>query len=166
MKIGEILELTKTKSLAEIAKEHLSIGKEKARDALKMAGCYSKNGVKGWFCDDQSVLEHSIYDFAEPSKINRKPRPNVSTNELNNEKNQRSNVHEERAKDEIELTNEQVAPTNERTIERTNVVRKRSSFDIDVELMKDLKIQAIVHDRTIYEIVETAVRQYLEAMKK
>ncbi|MFJ5625691.1 hypothetical protein ACIQD3_24220 [Peribacillus loiseleuriae] len=154
MKIGEILELTKTKSLAEIAKEHLSVGKEKARDALKRAGCYSKNGVKGWFCDDQNVLEQSIYDFVELSKINRKPRPNLRTNERNDKKNQRSNVHEKRAKDEIELT-----------IEQTNVIRKRSSFDIDVELMKDLKIQAIVHDRTVYEIVETAVRQYLEKMK-
>ncbi|MDQ0884610.1 hypothetical protein [Peribacillus sp. V2I11] len=47
-----------------------------------------------------------------------------------------------------------------------SVIRKRSSFDLDIELMKDLKIQAIVHDRNVYEIVETAVRQYLKELKK
>lgn len=69
MKIKEIIELSKTDSLAKIAKDHLSVGKERAREALKQAGCYSKNGLKGWHFDgDESVLEQSIYDFVTTTR--------------------------------------------------------------------------------------------------
>lgn len=69
MKIREIIELSKTDSLAKIAKEHLNVGKEKAREGLKQAGCYSINGVKGWHFDgDESVLEQSIYDFVTTTR--------------------------------------------------------------------------------------------------
>lgn len=102
--------------------------------------------MKGWFFDgDEKRLEQSIYDFVEPRKINHKPSPNVPTN-----------VHKERKKE----------TTNEPSLERMNVVRKRSSFDLEVGLMKELKVQAILHDRHVYEIVETALRQYLNDLKK
>lgn len=80
MKIKEIIELSKTDSLAKIAKEHLDVGKEKAREGLKQAGCYSINGVKGWhFEGDESVLEQSIYDFvATTRKVT--PRPKTRSN--------------------------------------------------------------------------------------
>ncbi|HBZ6979986.1 TPA: hypothetical protein MMJ71_004782 [Salmonella enterica subsp. enterica serovar Typhimurium] len=94
MKIGELLELTQTDALAKIAKERLTVGKEKARDGLQKAGCYSKNGIKGWFFDgNKSVLEQSIYDFVEIKQVNRQPRPKVnasvnkSTSESNNDSN-------------------------------------------------------------------------------
>lgn len=59
-----MLELTQIMPLATIAKEHLTIGKEKTTQALKLAGCYSKNGVRGWYFDGEpNVLEQSIYDF-------------------------------------------------------------------------------------------------------
>jgi len=157
MKIGEILELSLTQSLAEIAKEHLSIGKEKARSGLQKAGCYSQNGMKGWFFDgDEKRLEQSIYDFVEPRKIHHKPSPNVPTN-----------VHKERKKEPTnEPMNQRSVKRNESSLERMNVVRKRSSFDLEVGLMKELKVQAILHDRHVYEIVETALRQYLNDLKK
>jgi len=63
---------------------------------------------------------------------------------------------------------EQSAPTIEAIPypERTNVVRKRSSFDLDVQLLKQLKIQAIIHDRNVYEMVEDAIKLYLNELKK
>lgn len=45
--------------------------------------------------------------------------------------------------------------------EPKQIKRKRASFDLDVELLKELKKYAILHDRNLYEIVETALRQYL-----
>ncbi|WP_352927968.1 hypothetical protein [Peribacillus simplex] len=78
-----------------------------------------------------------------------------------NDTNQRSNVGIKRGKEQVKQANEQSAPT----IERTNVIRKRSSFDMDVEIIKELKIQAIIHDRTVYELVESAVRHYLAELK-
>lgn len=207
MKIREIIELTQTEPLSEIAKNHLEIGREKTRNALKKAGATSENGKRGWtFSGDESVLEQSIYDFAEKPKINRKkkPSPNVSTkrteeqrnivskepmnesvNDLRNEsinelENQGTNVGssglqkksqsekvEEKKESTKELTNVQTNEArNEGTKVTSNVVRKRSSFDIDIELMKELKIQAIIHDKNVYEIVETAIRQHLQQLKK
>lgn len=75
--------------------------------------------------------------------------------------NQRSNVP---AKEEIKQANEQMAPTKEGITpikEQTNVVRKRSSFDLDVDLLKKLKIQAVIQDTNVYEMVENAIRNYL-----
>ncbi|MBJ8073613.1 MULTISPECIES: hypothetical protein [Bacillus] len=69
MKIKDILELTKTKRVSEIAKESLEIGEKKAVEGLKKAGCYNISGKRGWHFDgDESVLEQSIYDFVAPTK--------------------------------------------------------------------------------------------------
>jgi hypothetical protein len=73
MKIRELLELTQTELLVEIAKNRLGISRDKTRYALKHAGCYSINGKRGWFFEgDESVLEQSIYDFVDGKQINRK----------------------------------------------------------------------------------------------
>ncbi|WP_082188104.1 hypothetical protein [Bacillus cereus] len=164
MKIGEIIELTKNKRLSEIAKESLEIGEKKAVEGLKKAGCYNISGKRGWHFDgDESVLEQSIYDFVPRTKG--KAKANVSTNEPTLQPSNVVKATEEvkKGKDEVATTKEQ---TNVRTLEPKRVVRKRSSFDIDVELMKELKIQAVIHDKNIYEIVETAIRKELARIKK
>ncbi|CAI8951899.1 CopG family transcriptional regulator [Priestia megaterium] len=191
MKIREIIELSKTDSLAKIAKEHLSVGKEKAREGLKLAGCYSKNGVKGWFFDgDKTVLEQSIYDFVSTTR-KAKPSPNVSNKSNKSAKSLKSNISEKSANVEIIQAKEQVAPTIERrnfgsnvnfntnvstNIDRdtntnlntnvsTNIVRKRASFDLDVDLVKKLKVEAVIQDKNLYEMVEIAIREYLKGLK-
>ncbi len=166
MKIKEILELTQTMKLAEVSKKYLEVGEKKASAGLKEAGCTYTSGRSGWYLaegTDDSVLEQSLYDFVAPTKG--KAKANVSTKEPTL---QPSNVV--KAVEEIKKGKEEVATTKEetnvRTLERTSVIRKRSSFDIDVELMKELKIQAVIHDKNIYEIVETAIRKELTRMKK
>lgn len=178
MKIGEILELTQTKNIASIAKESLDIGEKPTREALKKAGCFSISGKSGWFFEgDPNVLEQSIYDFSPPKKINRtttKATANVSTKEPKKELTlEPSNVS---AKEEMNLAETQTAVTKElanvRTKEPMNVstnepktiIRKRSSFDIDVELMKELKIKAVLSEKNVYEMVETAIRNYLKEL--
>ncbi|MEI2357188.1 hypothetical protein [Mesobacillus zeae] len=171
MKISEVLELTQTQKLADIAKEHLEIGEKKAVAAMREAGCYNISGKRGWYYEgnDSSVLEKSIYDFAPAGK--RKAKANVSTNVKKapkNNNNQRSLVdsnYVEEENFELKEVQKQIAATKE-LIEPTNVVRKRSSFDLDVNLLKQLKIQAVVHDKNIYEMVESAIRLYLEELKK
>lgn len=176
MKIGEILELIKTDILANIAKrEDVHLSEKPLRNALKSAGYEFRNsGNKGWYYvgegDEEIVKEQSIYEYSSKAKATanvstNKPKK-VSANVIKNESDQRSNVP---AKEEIEQANEQVATTKERntpTNERTNVVRKRSSFDLDVDLLKELKIQAVMHDKNVYEMVETAIRKYLEELRK
>lgn len=166
MIIKDILELTQTKKVAEIAKEFLEVGEKKAVEGLKKAGCYNTSGKRGWYLaegTDESVLEQSLYDFVAPTKG--KAKANVSTKEPTLQPSNVVKAVEEikKGKEEVATTKEQ---TNVRTLEPKSVIRKRSSFDIDVELMKELKIQAVIHDKNIYEIVETAIRKELTRMKK
>jgi len=80
MKIREVLELTQTMPLGEIAKNHIGVSKLRATEAMHKAGCYPKKGLRGWYFDgDESVLEQSIHDFVTPKKSTGKPRPKVST---------------------------------------------------------------------------------------
>ena len=50
----------------------------------------------------------------------------------------------------------------EQVKERTNIHRKRASFDIDAEVLKELKVYAVQHDKNVYELVEAAIKQYLK----
>lgn len=170
MKIKEILELSLTKNVAAIAKDHLTIGEKQLREILKAVGCEQNKGKKGWtyIGDTPSILDSSIYEFVvQPTK----GRANVTTKEPTN---QHSNDILERFRHSVESTKKQVASTKEQMNgvmsepknEPTAIIRKRSSFDIDVELMKQLKIQAILDDRNVYEIVETAIRKYLAELKR
>jgi len=70
-----------------------------------------------------------------------------------------------------ETTNQQKSeprkqPTNpgtqEPTQETTNVYRKRASFDLDRELLKEYKIRAAQADIKIYELVEAALKEYIK----
>lgn len=70
MQIKSILELTLTKNVSQIAKEHLTIGEKSLRDTLKLIGCTQNKGKRGWFYNgtDTNILEKSIYDYVTPSK--------------------------------------------------------------------------------------------------
>ncbi|MGE7718603.1 hypothetical protein, partial [Priestia megaterium] len=153
MKIGEFLELTKVKNLATIAKEDLSIGEKFTRLALANAGCYSISGKRGWYFDgDPEVLEKSIYDFVEvKAKTNAKPKEQKSkrTKKINVKKTNDS-------KNKSSKTT-----INEKINEEKKVERKRFSFDLDVELAKELKIKAVMEEKNLYELVEEAIRESL-----
>ncbi|WP_337050904.1 hypothetical protein [Priestia megaterium] len=180
MKIGEILnEIKQGKTLAGIGKD-IGVGKEKLSASLRNAG-YEFNRRDGWFFSEEGEqpLNKKYTEFIKgvrKANVSTKKRKNEETKERKNQRsNESSNVT---VKEEIKQANEQVAPTlettkerknassKEQTKERSNIVRKRSSFDLDVELMKELKIQAVIHDKNIYEMVETAIRQYLKDLKQ
>jgi len=144
LKISEILELTKTKPIAEIAKEHLTIGEKPTRAALKRAGCYSIVGQPGWFLDEtenESNLERSIYEIADELKEER----NVILKE-------RANLGSNKVTSVLKST---------AVFDTDPVYRKRHSFDLDVALVKELKLHCVKSDITLYEAVEDAIRNYL-----
>lgn len=134
MLISEILELVKDKPLAQVAKEHLTIGEKPARLAMKRAGCYSIVGQPGWFLDESENpdnLNKSIYYFADQLK----------------------------QEEEGMLR----AAANLGTFEETVFIpRKRHSFDLDVRIVKELKIHCVKKDITLYEAVEGAINEYLK----
>lgn len=178
MKIKEVLELTQTMRLSDLAKEHLEVGEKKALEALKKAGCYAISGKRGWYYSgDPAVLEQSIYDFTTKT-INTRPKANGSNRTTNkpkqtNTKNvvnkPKPTVLTKEEKPEVEdynedffkLTGEEIPTVIKRTGEE--VKRKRMSFDLDTELLKELKIEGIREERPLYEMVENAIRHYLDA---
>lgn len=172
MKIKDIIQLSKTDSLAKIAKDHLSVGKEKAREGLKSAGCYSINGVKGWHFDgDQSVLEQSIYDFVKTTRkaknevANAKKEVAVTTEKprlVNNPTSQQSNKKNSKQDDKPvnKQTNKQVGKP---TIQETNKpAMKKVTYEIEESLHDELKIKAIREKRTVSEIVNEIIKQGLK----
>lgn len=135
MLISEIIELTQEQTIAQIAKERLSISEKTARAALKRAGCYTIVGKPGWIFDDTENPENfhkSIYYFADQVK------------------KEQSGI----LKDAANL------PTYEQT--DAPAYRKRHSFDLDVRLMKQLKLRSVQQDKPLYLVVEEAVRDYLQ----
>lgn len=136
MKIREILELTKSKTIATIARDQLFIGEKPARSALKKAGCYSIVGKSGWYFDElenPQNLDKSIYDFAKK-------------------------VQEEEKAVIQYVRNLDIDRGN-----KEGVVRKRHSFDLDVRLTKILKVYCAQKELTLYEVVEDSINKYLKS---
>jgi hypothetical protein len=129
------------------------------QDAQKIVNQINgKEGTRKTFADMYAMSENTLsrrlkshgyvynqttkkYDFTSPTT---KERKNTTTNQLKKKR-----------------TIEPKEPTNEPTM----IIRKRASFDIDVKLMKELKIYAIQRDKNVYEIVEQAIKQYLRDEK-
>ncbi|HFK1501376.1 TPA: hypothetical protein ACGXMW_005834 [Bacillus paranthracis] len=144
MKIRDIIDLTKKEPLNKIAKERLDIGEKPTREALKLAGCYATSGKKGWFFDgDAEILEKSIYDF-----VTAKPTANVRTKKTNN------------IKTKVDNNKGEEEPMNKTTNDVKNK-RKRASFDIDVDLLKQLKVKAVLEEKNLYDLVEQAIKDFL-----
>ncbi|OJE20653.1 hypothetical protein BAQ46_22770 [Bacillus paranthracis] len=90
------------------------------------------------------MLEKSIYDF-----VTTKPTANVRTKKTNNTKTKVDNN-----KGDKESMNE--------TIKDTKNKRKRASFDIDVDLLKQLKVKAVLEEKNLYDLVEQAIKDFLD----
>lgn len=150
MKIKEVLQLTKEQPLADIAKEHLTIGKLKATEALKAAGAYSKNGVRGWFFDgDESNLEKSIYDFVEVKKQPSQPKP--KTNNIS-------------GLPEVNKSNKQTKqPENKQVEQMETSATKKVTYEIEEQLHDELRIRSIREKRTVSAIVNDIIKQALKS---
>ena len=55
--------------------------------------------------------------------------------------------------------------TNETRKEEKKVERKRVSFDLRTDLHKELKMQALLQDKNIYNLIEEALEKYLSEKK-
>ncbi|PFB15491.1 hypothetical protein CN399_12555 [Bacillus cereus] len=184
MKIKEILELTKTKRLSEIAKESLEIGEKKAVEGLKKAGCYNISGKRGWHFDgDESVLEESIYAYAPIGRSKTKNVVNSAKREVsatveeakvvNNPSSQLPDKTD--SKEENKPTNKQISKQVGKPIDRligkqirktigkttSKSVMKKVTYEIETQLHNELKIKAIREDRTVSDIVNEIIKTAL-----
>lgn len=54
---------------------------------------------------------------------------------------------------------------NEKRKKEVKVERRRVSFDLRTDLHKELKMQALVHEKNIYILIEEALERYLKEIK-
>ncbi|WP_141539754.1 hypothetical protein [Priestia megaterium] len=177
MKIKEVLEMTKENKLSHVVKE-INVGRDRLRNFLNEIGCEHQRAKTEWIYkgDRPEILEENIYNYVhktgirKPNKERTNERKNESTNkEIKTSSNKDLNIKSEERTNEptIKGTKE---PKKERTEERkskpTNetlkISRKRTSFDLDIELVKKLKLKAVQEDKNLYELVENAIRDLLK----
>jgi hypothetical protein len=56
-------------------------------------------------------------------------------------------------------------PQNESQGQIRKVERKRVSFDLRIDLHKELKMQALIQEKNIYNLIEEALEKYLTENK-
>lgn len=156
MKIREILELSFTVKMDDIAKDHLSIGQKALRATMKEIGCRHLTGKKGWIYEgeDPTILERSIYDFSTPTAYNSKK---TSTN-----KTKRDNIKvvdsnsKNKSKEESDIKAEIQALIKGTSKAENNRIYKGIYFDKDIAHFLDN-----VQHGNKSEIVNKIMRQYL-----
>lgn len=178
MKIKEILELTQTMRMSEIAKKSLEIGEKKAIEGLKKAGCTFTSGRSGWYLaegTDESVLEESIYAYAPIGRsktknvVNSAKREVSATVEKAEVVNNPSSQLPEKTDsiEENKPTNKQISkqvgkPTDRQIGKQTSKsVMKKVTYEIETQLHNELKIKAIREDRTVSDIVNEIIKTAL-----
>lgn len=54
------------------------------------------------------------------------------------------------------------AEQNNEDVHKKEIIRKTTSLTLDVELMADIKLYAMQNKKKMYEIIESALSQYLQ----
>ena len=165
MKLKEIVELTYTQKLSEIAKG-LPLGEKKLRGILKDIGC-QPNGVgkSGWSFkgDDAEVLEKDVTEFA----------PHTATNKTNasnstSKKESKSTIKHNSNDDTINDVNKTIKKDDDMIAEIKALIKPKSKDD-DARIYKGIYFDKdIAHflDNVQHgnksEIVNKVLRQFLE----
>lgn len=95
--------------------------------------------------DENKEKQHLAHEAILNNELLNKP-----TNEGTSETSETSNVPT------IERTNK---PSN--VVVKTKVERRRFSFDLRPDLHRDLKMQCLLDDSNMYEVVEMLIENYL-----
>ena len=150
--IFEVTELNKSMKFLDLAKEHAPVGKEKLREALKLAGATFDQRTKRWHIDSNHPnADKKVLDFVQSSRISvPKPKKAASDPLRVDPITGQSQLDDEYF--EIETKPEQI-------------VRKKVSLDMDALLHKKLKQIALENDMKLYELIEGVLRNYVDKKK-
>lgn len=152
--ILEVIELNKEMKFLDVAKNHAPVGREKLREAMKLAGASFDQKTKRWYIQEgHSNEKKKVLDFVHSSRINNNKVEQVNGEELlkMNPVTGQSELNDEYFKIETKST---------------KIVRKKVSLDLDVSLHKDLKGIALENDMKLYELVESVLRNYVHKKNK
>lgn len=146
--ILDVIEFNKQMKFLDVAKTHAPVGREKLREAMKLAGATFDQQTKRWQIQEGHPNEKKrVLDFVQSSRI--------------------TNPKQEKAQEPLRVdpvTGQSQLDDGYFEIEMKpeKIVRKKVSLDLDVALHKRLKHIALENDVKLYELVEGALRDYVE----
>jgi len=145
--ILDVTELNKRMKFLEIAKQHAPVGKEKLREALKQAGATFDQQTKRWqIAGDHPNAQKRVLDFVQSTRM--KEEKNRSTDPL----------HVDPVTGQAQLDDDYF----EIETKPKQIVRKKVSLDLDIDLHKRLKHIALENDVKLYELVEGVLRDFVK----
>jgi predicted HicB family RNase H-like nuclease len=182
MKIKEILELTydKKTNLEKISAEKLPYGYKKVKAILLSIGAKTPpKGKKGWEYENvkETDLEKDITEFGgqvkstEKNSNSRQFERISKTQEKNkSEKNnvinpEKHDIMEEETKQVKEVKQSKQPTNNPTNEEERKVVVKKVTYEIDEDLHYELRMKAFQQKKNVSELVEQALREYLNKGK-
>lgn len=156
MKIGEVLELTKTINIASIAKQIDGISEKPLRALLREVGCVHHAGKQGWEYEgnDPDILGRSIFDFHKPKANKIKNASNKTTKRGSIETVKETTKKE--SKGESDIKAEIQALISGELASKPTKVYKGIYFDSDIANF----LERIQHGNKS-ELVNKIIRQYL-----
>ena len=146
--ILDVIELNKQMKFLDVAKTHAPVGREKLREAMKLAGATFDQQTKRWHIQEGHPNEKKrVLDFVQSSRIT-KP------------KQEKAQEQEPLRVDPVTGQSQLDDGYFEIETKPKQIVRKKVSLDLDVVLHKRLKHIALENDMKFYELVEGVLRDY------
>lgn len=145
--ILDVIEFNKEMKFLDVAKIHAPVGREKLREAMKLAGATFDQQTKRWHIQEGHPNEKKrVLDFVQSSRII---------------KSKKEKAQEPLRVDPV--TGQSQLDDNYFSIETKpeKIIRKKVSLDLDVTLHKRLKHIALENDVKLYELVEGVLREYV-----
>lgn len=146
--ILDVIEFNKQMKFLDVAKTHAPVGREKLREAMKLAGATFDQQTKRWHIQEGHPNEKKrVLDFVQSSRIT-KPKQEKAQEPLR--------VDPVTGQSQLDDGYFEIETKPEK------IVRKKVSLDLDVTLHKCLKHIALENDVKLYELVEGVLRNYVK----
>ena len=150
--ILDVIEFNKQMKFLDVAKTHAPVGREKLREAMKLAGATFDQQTKRWHIEEGHPNEKKrVLDFVQSSRIT-KPKQDKEQEPLR--------VDPVTGQSQLDDGYFEIETKQER------VIRKKVSLDLDVMLHKRLKHIALESDMKFYQLVEYILQSYVSNKKK
>lgn len=147
--ILDVIEFNKQMKFLDVAKTHAPVGREKLREAMKLAGAKFDQQTKRWHIEEGHPNEKKrVLEFVQSSRIT-KP------------KQEQEKAQEPLRVDPVTGQSQLDDGYFEIEMKPEKIVRKKVSLDLDVALHKRLKHIALENDMKLYELIEGVLRDYV-----
>jgi len=149
--ILDVIEFNKQMKFLDVAKTHAPVGREKLREAMKLAGATFDQQTKRWHIQEGHPNEKKrVLDFVQSSRIT---------------KSKQEKAQEPLRVDPVTGQSQLDDVYFEIEMKPKKIVRKKVSLDLDVSLHKRLKHIALENDVKLYELVEGILQDYVKRQK-